>query len=140
MRKKLLFFRTTVLLLFVLLGLNNSYGQLFQQQFATNLAAFSNSNSSNATYINTSTPSNAQFTYLGSSGTGSTISIASNKLTIARTGNGWGFARGVLLLPDHQLLCLFVLIILIVHHLEQLQAQWFLQLEEVLQQVLLQRP
>ena len=66
---------------------------MFQQQFNTNLASFSNTNSANATYINAS-PSNAQFTYLGSTGTGSVISIASNKLTIARTGNGWGFARG----------------------------------------------
>lgn len=83
---------TLGLVCFLLLSFSGQ-AQLFQQQFATNLAAFSNSNTANATYINAS-PSNSQLTYLGSSGTSSVISVASNKLTIARSGNGWGFARG----------------------------------------------
>lgn len=75
-------------------GVERSVGQLFQQQFGTALSAFSNSSLVNSTYINAS-PSSTQFTGINSSGTGSVISIASNKLTLARTGNGWDFVRGI---------------------------------------------
>jgi hypothetical protein len=77
----------------LMLGVNEVRGQLFQQQFGTTLSSFNNSSTSNATYINVS-PSSSQFTNITSSGTGAAISIASNLLTINRTGNSWNFARG----------------------------------------------
>ncbi|MFN8308372.1 MAG: YDG domain-containing protein [Chitinophagales bacterium] len=70
-----------------------SKAQLFQQQFGTAVSAFSNASMSSATYINAS-PSNSQFTSVTSTGASATISVASNKMTFARTGNGWSFVRG----------------------------------------------
>ncbi|WP_264520818.1 lamin tail domain-containing protein [Flavobacterium sp. N1994] len=80
------------LILFFLMVWNVSLGQLFQQQFATALATTS-SVQTTGTYFAAS-PTNAQFTGFTSSGAGSTITVGSNKLTLARTANAWGIVRG----------------------------------------------
>lgn len=87
--------RISTFLFIALLSHGMVWGQLFQQQFNTNLAAFNSSYTPDATYINTTSPSNSQLTYLASAGAGVTISVANNKLTLARTANQWNIARSV---------------------------------------------
>ncbi len=59
--------KKVLLFLFVSFIGMKSWGQLFQQQFSTDLSSFSNSSVTTGTYANSS-PSNAQFTALYSSG------------------------------------------------------------------------
>mgnify|MGYP000642450903 CR=1 FL=1 len=93
MIKALHSFRTSMMLLAMTLLTQVGWGQLFQQQFGSALSSTSNTSLTTGTYF-ASSPTNAQFTGFTSSGTGSSISIASNQMTLVRSGNGWGFVRG----------------------------------------------
>jgi hypothetical protein len=80
--KKLLLF------IFVLLCINGLKAQFFQQQFGTDLTTFSNTNSSDATYVNSSSPSNSQITYWSTNAATATFGVASGVMNMTRPGTG----------------------------------------------------
>lgn len=81
-----------IIFLFLFFINSTSYAQLFQQDFnggaLTPATVSAAAVTSGTTYVNNTTPSNAQFTYMASNGIGQTFSInGSNKLEIAKTGS-----------------------------------------------------
>lgn len=72
------------------------FGQLYQQNFSTTLAATSNSLLTSAPYC-AALPNNTQLSSIGSNGTGCTYEVpaGSQKLTFTRTGDVGTFTRGV---------------------------------------------
>ena len=88
-------FKTAILLYLAIFGLSQkSFSQLYNQQFATTLAASSNSSITTGTYCNT-TPSNSQLNFIGSNGPGCGYEVpaGTQKLTFTRTANAGTFVR-----------------------------------------------
>ncbi|HLP19678.1 MAG TPA: YDG domain-containing protein, partial [Chitinophagales bacterium] len=77
--------RTLAFAVVLLLANLNGWGQLFEQDFSANNTL--------ATYVNATTPTSGQFNALSTSGAGTVVSINSNKLRFARTGNAGAFSR-----------------------------------------------
>jgi hypothetical protein len=86
------------LLLAYLCAVGKTEAQLLVQDFSTTLGAFNNSTITTGTYANSS-PSNAQFTALASSGTGMNISVSGGTLNFVRTANSGAFVRNVAFSP-----------------------------------------
>ncbi len=78
-----------VILLFIcFVFLFDSNAQFFQQQFGTDLTTFSNTNSSDATYVNSSSPSNSQITWFSTNAATATFGVASGVMNMTRPGTG----------------------------------------------------
>ncbi|QQS35299.1 MAG: T9SS type A sorting domain-containing protein [Ignavibacteriales bacterium] len=88
-------------ILFVMLAFVDAEAQLFQQDFSTPLTIFTNGSSADPVYVNSTTPSNSQFTFLSANNANMYISVpatgdTANMLTFFRNGSGNGyFTRNV---------------------------------------------
>ena len=75
-------------LMITLLSIIGANAQIYQQQFAVDSATFNTRAMANGYYINSTTPSNAQLTFLNSSAATATIGVSGGTMNWTRPGTG----------------------------------------------------
>lgn len=88
MRKMIKQIRQLSFLIFALLIFSKSNAQIYQQQFSVDSASFNNRAMSNGYYVNSTSPTNAQLTYINSNNASVPITITGGKLTFTRPATG----------------------------------------------------